>query len=120
VREFSSYVLLPYMAPEQTGRMIRSMVGCTAMSPARRRHPMSTCLKFPRCVLMACEDITEHKQVEAEKERLETQVRQSQKIDWSRSRKKSWPNSATNRSASVPASRRYGHSANRRSASISS
>jgi PAS domain S-box-containing protein len=32
-------------------------------------------------VLVACEDITERKQVEAEKERLETQLRQSQKME---------------------------------------
>jgi PAS domain S-box-containing protein len=32
-------------------------------------------------VLMACEDITERKQVEAEKERLEAQLRQSQKME---------------------------------------
>ena len=32
-------------------------------------------------VLMACEDVTERKQVEAEKERLEAQLRQSQKME---------------------------------------
>ena len=32
-------------------------------------------------VLMACEDITERKEVEAEKDRLETQLRQSQKME---------------------------------------
>jgi PAS domain S-box-containing protein len=32
-------------------------------------------------ILIACEDITEHKQLEAEKERLESQLRQSQKME---------------------------------------